>query len=48
MSRTPPELDDVGHEPWKQDETCIADIVRTMLAGGDARLAPGPATCTAQ
>jgi 4-amino-4-deoxy-L-arabinose transferase-like glycosyltransferase len=26
----------VGHEPWKQDETYIADIVRTMLAGGDA------------
>jgi len=70
MSRTPPELDDVGpvvrtapaahaaragrtwafvllvalyvlpglvgHEPWKQDETYIADIVRTMLASGDA------------
>jgi len=25
----------VGHEPWKQDETYIADIVRTMLATGD-------------
>jgi 4-amino-4-deoxy-L-arabinose transferase-like glycosyltransferase len=70
MSRTPPEIDDigpvlrsapaprpvgatrtwafvlllglyvlpglVGHEPWKQDETYIADIVRTMLATGDA------------
>lgn len=26
----------VGHQPWKQDETYIADIVRTMLATGDA------------
>jgi 4-amino-4-deoxy-L-arabinose transferase-like glycosyltransferase len=25
-----------GHEPWKQDETYIADIVRNMLATGDA------------
>ena len=24
-----------GHQPWKQDETYIAEIVRTMLAGGD-------------
>jgi 4-amino-4-deoxy-L-arabinose transferase-like glycosyltransferase len=26
----------VGHEPWKQDETYIADIVSNMLATGDA------------
>jgi 4-amino-4-deoxy-L-arabinose transferase-like glycosyltransferase len=26
----------VGHQPWKQDETYIADIVRTMLTTGDA------------
>ncbi|WP_083685392.1 ArnT family glycosyltransferase [Massilia putida] len=26
----------VGHEPWKQDETYIVEIVRNMLATGDA------------
>jgi 4-amino-4-deoxy-L-arabinose transferase-like glycosyltransferase len=26
----------VGHQPWKQDETYIMDIVRTMLGTGDA------------
>jgi len=26
----------VGHEPWKQDETYIAEIVRNMVATGDA------------
>ncbi|WP_449405938.1 ArnT family glycosyltransferase, partial [Massilia phosphatilytica] len=26
----------VGHEPWKQDETYIADVVSNMLATGDA------------
>jgi 4-amino-4-deoxy-L-arabinose transferase-like glycosyltransferase len=26
----------VGHEPWKQDETYITDIVRTMTSTGDA------------
>lgn len=25
----------IGHEPWKQDETYIAEIVRTMSASGD-------------
>ncbi len=25
----------VGHQPWKQDETYIADIVRSMLDSGD-------------
>jgi 4-amino-4-deoxy-L-arabinose transferase-like glycosyltransferase len=25
----------IGHQPWKQDETYIADIVRSMLDSGD-------------
>ncbi len=25
----------IGHDPWKQDETYIADIVHTMLGSGD-------------